>query len=117
MKLKEAIKTLAESMRNINAKIDNRYLSIEFVLFEQNDFKISIYAGKYGNTSYDKYDLSEEGFDITEDSLINGLKQGINSRKERLQSEIEGHTAAIDKLKSEIKELDDAMGKEDKNEQ
>ena len=115
MELNDAIKTLVEAMRNINAKIDNRYLSIEFVLFEQNDFKISTYAGKYGNTFYDKYNLSKEEFDITEDSLINGLKQGVNARKERLQSEIQGHEEAIDKLKSEIKELDATMEKEEEN--
>lgn len=113
MELNDAIKTLVEAMRSINAKIDNRYLSIEFVLFEKDDFKISTYAGKYGNTFNDRYDLSEEGFNITEDDLINGLKQGINSRKERLQSEIQEHAAAIDKLQSEIKELDAVMEKED----
>lgn len=115
MELNDAIKTLVEAMRSINAKIDNRYLSLEFVLFEKNDFKISTYAGNYGNSFNDRYDLSEEGFDITEDSLINGLKQGVNSRKERLQSEIQEHEEAIDKLKSEIKELDDAMEKEAEN--
>lgn len=109
MKLNDAIKTIIEAMRIINVKIDNRYLSLEFVLFEENDFKISTYAGKYGNTFYDKYDLSEEEFNITEDSLIDGLKQGANSRKERLQSEIQEHEEAIDKLKSEIKELDATM--------
>ena len=113
MELNDAIKTLVEAMRSINTKIDNRYLSLEFVLFEKDDFKISTYAGKYGNTFYDRYDLSEEGFNITEDSLINGLKEGVNSRKERLQFEIQEHAEAIDKLKSEIKELDAAVGKED----
>lgn len=115
MELNDAVKTLIESMRSINAKIGNSYLSLEFVLFEQNDFKISTYAGKYGNTFYDKYNLSKEEFNITEDSLINGLKQGVNSRKERLQSEIQEHEEAIDELKSEIKELDATMGKEEEN--
>lgn len=109
MELNDAVKTLVESMRSINAKIGNSYLSLEFVLFEENDFKISTYAGIYGNTFYDKYDLSEEEFNITEDSLIDGLKQGANSKKERLQSEIKEHEEAIDKLKSEIKELDATM--------
>ena len=109
MELNDAIKTLVESMRSINAKIDNCYLSLEFILFEKDDFKISTYAGKYGNTFNDKYNLSKEEFDITEDSLINGLKQGVNSKKERLQSEIQEHEEAIDKLKSEIKELDATM--------
>lgn len=109
MELNDAIKTIIEAMRIINVKIDNRYLSLEFVLFEQNDFKISTYAGKYGNTFYDRYDLSEEEFNITENSLIDGLKQGANSKKERLQSEIQEHEEAIDKLKSEIKELDATM--------
>ena len=109
MELNDAIKTLVEAMRSINAKIDNSYLSLEFVLFERDDFKISTYAGKYGNTFYVKYNLSKEGFNITEDSLINGLKQGVNSRKEYLQSEIQEHEEAIDKLKSEIKELDATM--------
>lgn len=109
MELNDAIKTIVEAMRIINVKIDNRYLSLEFVLFEENDFKISTYAGIYGNTFNDRYDLSEEEFNITEDSLIDGLKQGANSRKERLQSEIQEHAAAIDKLKAEIKELDATM--------
>lgn len=109
MELNDAIKTIVEAMRIINVMIDNRYLSLEFVLFEQNDFKISTYAGKYGNTFNDKYDLSEEKFNITEDSLIDGLKQRANSKKERLQSEIQEHEEAIDKLKSEIKELDATM--------
>lgn len=109
MELNDAIKTIIEAMRIINVKIDNRYLSLEFVLFEQNDFKISTYAGKYGNTFYDRYDLSEEEFNITENSLIDGLKQGANSKKERLQSEIQEHEEAIDKLKSEIQELDATM--------
>ena len=109
MELNDAIKTIIEAMRIINVKIDNRYLSLEFVLFEQNDFKISTYAGKYGNTFYDRYDLSEEEFNITENSLIDGLKQGANSKKERLQSEIQEHEEAIDKLKSEIEELDATM--------
>lgn len=73
MELNDAIKTLVESMRSINAKIGNSYLSLEFVLFERDDFKISTYAGKYGNTFYDRYDLSEEEFNITENSLIDGL--------------------------------------------
>lgn len=115
MKLNDAIKTIVEAMRIINVMIDNRYLSLEFVLFEENDFKISTYAGKYGNTFYDKYDLSEEDVNVTEDSLIDGLKQGANSKKERLQSEIQEHAAAIDKLKAEIKELDATMGKEEEN--
>lgn len=109
MELNEAIKTLVESMRSINAKIGNSYLSLEFVLFERDDFKISTYAGKYGNTFYVKYNLSKEDVNVTEDSLINGLKQEVNSRKEYLQSEIQEHEEAIDKLKSEIKELDDTM--------
>lgn len=109
MELNDAIKTLVEAMRSINAKIDNRYLSLEFVLFERDDFKISTYVGIYGNTFYDKYDLSEEDVNVTEDSLIDGLKQGANSRKERLQSEIQEHEEAIDKLKAEIKELDATM--------
>lgn len=56
------------------------------------------------NTFYDKYNLSKEDVNVTEDSL----KQGVNthSRKERLQSEIQEHEEAIDKLKSEIKGLD-----------
>lgn len=115
MELNDAIKTIVEAMRIINVKIDNSYLSLEFVLFEENDFKISTYAGIYGNTFYDKYDLSEEEFNITEDSLIDGLKQGANSKKERLQLEIQEHAAAIDKLKSEIKELDATVGKEEEN--
>lgn len=109
MELNDAIKTIIEAMRIINVKIDNRYLSLEFVLFERDDFKISTYAGKYGNTFYDRYDLSEEEFNITENSLIDGLKQGANSKKERLQSEIQEHEEAIDKLKSEIEELDATM--------
>ena len=109
MELNDAIKTLVEAMRSINTKIGNCYLSLEFILFEKDDFKISTYAGKYGNTFNDKYNLSKEEFDITEDSLINGLKQGVNSRKEYLQSEIQEHEKAIDKLKSEIKELDATM--------
>lgn len=109
MELNDAVKTLVESMRSINAKIGNSYLSLEFVLFERDDFKISTYAGKYGNTFYDKYNLSKEDVNVTEDSLIDGLKQGVNSRKERLQSEIQEHEEAIDKLKSEIKELDATM--------
>lgn len=109
MELNDAIKTIVEAMRIINVKIDNRYLSLEFVLFEQNDFKISTYAGKYGNTFYDRYDLSEEDVNVTEESLIDGLKQGANSKKERLQSEIQEHEEAIDKLKSEIEELDATM--------
>lgn len=109
MELNDAIKTLVEAMRSINAKIGNSYLSLEFVLFERDDFKISTYAGKYGNTFYDKYNLSKEDVNVTEDSLIDGLKQGVNSKKERLQSEIQEHEEAIDKLKSEIKELDATM--------
>ena len=109
MELNDAIKTLVESMRSINAKIGNSYLSLEFVLFERDDFKISTYAGKYGNTFYVKYNLSKEDVNVTEDSLIDGLKQGVNSRKELLQSEIQEHEEAIDKLKSEIKELDAIM--------
>jgi len=66
-------------------------------------------VGKYGNTFYDKYNLSKEEVNVTEDSLIDGLKQGVNSRKERLQSEIQEHEEAIDKLKSEIQELDATM--------
>lgn len=62
MKLNDAIKTIVEAMRIINVMIDSGYLSLEFVLFEENDFKISTYAGIYGNTFYDKYDLSEEEF-------------------------------------------------------
>lgn len=115
MELNDAIKTIVEVMRIINVMIDNRYLSLEFVLFEENDFKISTYAGIYGNTFNDRYDLSEEEFNITEDSLIDGLKQGANSKKERLQSEIQEHEKAIDKLKAEIKELDATMGKEEEN--
>ena len=115
MELNDAIKTLIEAMRNINAKIGNSYLSLEFVLFERDDFKISTYAGKYGNTFYVKYNLSKEDVNVTEDSLINGLKQGVNSRKEHLQSEIQEHEEAIDKLKSEIKELDAAVEKEEEN--
>lgn len=112
MELNDAIKALVESMRSINAKIGNSYLSLEFVLFERDDFKISTYAGKYGNTFYVKYNLSKEDVNVTEDSLIDGLKQGVNSRKELLQSEIQEHEEAIDKLKSEIKELDATMEKE-----
>lgn len=109
MELNDAIKTIIEAMRIINVKIDNSYLSLEFVLFERDDFKIATYAGKYGNTFYNKYNLSKEDVNVTEDSLIDGLKQGVNSRKERLQLEIQGHEEAIDKLNAEIKELDATM--------
>ena len=43
-----------------------KQLELEFVLFERDDFKISTYAGIYGNTFYDKYDLSEEDVNVKE---------------------------------------------------
>ena len=117
MELNDAIKTLVEAMNGINAKIDNEYLSIELNLFKNRDFTVRTYADKFRTSFTKRYNLCDEHFDITDDSLVDGLRQEANNAKARIKEKIQEHVAAIDELKSEIKELDAAMGKEDKNEQ
>lgn len=116
MELNEAIKTLVEAMNGINAKIDNEYLSIELSLFKNGDFTVRTYADKFRTSFTKRYNLNDEHFDITDDSLVDGLRQEANNAKARIKEKIQEHVAAIDELKSEVKKLDIAMGKEDKNE-
>lgn len=113
MELNDAIKTLVETMNGINSKTNNRYLSIELNLFEDGNFTIRTYADKFKTSFTERYNLNDERFDITADSLIDSLKQEVNNAKARIKEKIQEHGAIIDKLKSEIKELDAAMGKED----
>lgn len=112
MELNDAIKTLVGAMNGINSKINNRYISIELSLFEKGNFTIRTYADKFKTSFTERYNLNDERFDITADSLVGRLRQEVNNEKARIKEKIQEHVAAIDKLKSEIKELDAAMGKE-----
>ena len=117
MELNEAIKTLVEAMNGINAKIDNEYISIELNLFKNGNFTVRTYVDKFRTYFTERYDLNDERFDITADSLIDGLRQEANNAKARIKEKIQEHVAAIDELKSEVKKLDIAMGKEKEDEQ